>query len=137
MQFRVHADSKIPALRGRANKNELIKRPDPRGEVEKRAPWTHNAAFPACHPYAYAYASARKMQFFSSPSLSWNAYSVDHKQSNFGQTATITGSWGISRPKHITLPVDSWTDARILRNSKWGYVHNWVWCWLFRIGIRV
>lgn len=27
MQFRVHADSKIPALRRRANKNELIKRP--------------------------------------------------------------------------------------------------------------
>lgn len=29
MQFRVHADSKIPALRGQANKNELIKRPGP------------------------------------------------------------------------------------------------------------
>lgn len=38
MQFRVHADSKIPALRGRANKNELIKRPDPERRGRETSP---------------------------------------------------------------------------------------------------
>lgn len=138
MQFRVHADSKIPVLRGRANKNELIKRPDPERRGGETSPVDTQCRVSCVPPVCICIRIRTEDAIFSSPpSLAWNAYSVDHKRSNFGQTATITGSWGISRPKHVPLPVDLWTDARVLRNSKWGYVHNWVRCWLFCIGIRV
>ena len=72
------ADSGIPACPGRTNKNELIKSWLPQNRWRNEAPWTHNGpprflrAIRALHVYAYAYAFARKMQFFRPPG---NAYS--------------------------------------------------------------
>lgn len=135
MQFRVHADSKIPALRGQANKNELIKRPGPERRGGETSPVDTQCRV-SCVPLVCICIRIRTEDaiFPLPPSLARNAYSVDHKRSNFGQTATITGSWGISRPKHAPR---GFVDGCSRITELWGYVHNWVRCWLFRIGIRV
>lgn len=67
MQFRVHADSKIPVLRGRANKNELIKRPDPERRGGETSPVDTQCRVSCVPPVCICIRIRTEDAIFSSP----------------------------------------------------------------------